>query len=132
MAFPVVEFFQEKEFTCKCCNKNKTDIMFLMNLVRARRMAQTPFKINSGYRCENHNKTIGGSPTSSHLKGCAADIACTNDEQRQKILSALICSGFKRIGIAQDFIHVDSDTDKPARIWIYQETPIQKEDYDFS
>ena len=32
--------------------------------------------INSAYRAPMVNKAVGGSPTSWHLKGCAADIRC--------------------------------------------------------
>lgn len=33
-----------------------------------------PIKVNSGYRCEALNKAVGGSKTSHHLKGMAADL----------------------------------------------------------
>lgn len=33
--------------------------------------------VNSGYRCPKLNSIIGGSKTSQHLKGEAADIRCT-------------------------------------------------------
>lgn len=32
--------------------------------------------INSGYRCPELNKAVGGVPTSQHVKGEAADVAC--------------------------------------------------------
>lgn len=32
--------------------------------------------INSGYRCPELNKAVGGVPTSQHMKGEAADVAC--------------------------------------------------------
>lgn len=32
--------------------------------------------INSGYRCPQLNKLVGGSPTSEHLKGMACDFHC--------------------------------------------------------
>ena len=32
--------------------------------------------INSGYRCPELNKAVGGVPTSQHTKGEAADVAC--------------------------------------------------------
>ena len=35
-----------------------------------------PLHINSGYRCPELNKIVGGTSTSQHLKGEAADIAC--------------------------------------------------------
>lgn len=33
-----------------------------------------PIYINSGYRCEELNRKVGGSKTSQHRTGCAADI----------------------------------------------------------
>lgn len=37
-----------------------------------------PLKINSGYRCEELNRLVGGVPTSQHVKGEAADIKADN------------------------------------------------------
>lgn len=37
-----------------------------------------PLFIKSGYRCEELNKAVGGVPTSQHVKGQAADVACTD------------------------------------------------------
>ena len=92
---------------------------FLKMLDKAREIAGIPFKINSGYRTEEHNKAINGSPSSSHLKGYAADIACTYSANRLIIVKALITAGFNRIGIAKTFIHVDNDPDKPEVLWTY-------------
>jgi uncharacterized protein YcbK (DUF882 family) len=92
---------------------------FLMLLDDARGLAEVPFKINSGYRTESHNRKVGGKATSSHTKGLAADIHCVNDRKRIEIVRALIEVGFTRIGIAKTFIHVDLDHDKNDAIWIY-------------
>lgn len=35
-----------------------------------------PLDINSGYRCPELNREVGGVPTSQHIKGEAADVAC--------------------------------------------------------
>lgn len=35
-----------------------------------------PLTVNSGYRCPELNKEVGGVETSQHVKGEAADIAC--------------------------------------------------------
>ena len=40
-----------------------------------------PIIINSGYRSWEVNKRAGGSSTSNHLVGCAADIKCQGKEQ---------------------------------------------------
>ena len=94
---------------------------FLQKLDTARHIAGVPFKINSGYRTKERNAALANSkPNSSHLKGKAADIACKGSRERWLILDALIKAGFNRIGIADTFIHVDSDEDKsPNVIWTY-------------
>ena len=42
---------------------------------------EEPIIINSAYRSWEVNKRAGGSPTSNHLVGCAADIKCFGIEQ---------------------------------------------------
>ena len=69
-----LKYFTRSEFNCKCgCNTNYIDSDFLDMMDKARRIAGVPFKINSGYRCEKHPLSISN-PTSSHIKGIAADI----------------------------------------------------------
>ena len=40
-----------------------------------------PITVNSGYRCPKVNKAVGGSETSDHVKGFAADITCSNKKE---------------------------------------------------
>lgn len=42
-----------------------------------------PIIVNSGYRCPELNKAIGGAPTSQHVKGEAADITAGNKENNK-------------------------------------------------
>ena len=44
-----------------------------------------PIKVNSGYRCEKLNQSIGGSKTSQHMQGKAADITIGNKTQNKKL-----------------------------------------------
>ena len=96
---------------------------FLLKLDKARGIAGVPFKINSGYRSAQKNKAEGGKPDSSHLTGYAADIDLPNtsgSRMRFQIVNSLIKAGFNRIGIANGFIHVDSDPTKDKNvIWLY-------------
>lgn len=92
---------------------------FLTKLDKARAIADVPFNITSGYRSKETNKRVGGVSTSSHLKGLAADISCKDSSTRQKIVNALIQAGFTRIGIADTFIHCDTDKNKQDAIWLY-------------
>ena len=93
---------------------------FLHMLDAARKIYSKPMHVNSGYRSEAHNKKVGGVSSSSHLKGLAADISCKNSNERFYMLQAFIKAGFKRIGVADSFIHIDNDKDKSQNvIWTY-------------
>lgn len=116
-----MKYFDHTEFDCptkkgtgKLMEKN-----FLDMIDNAREIAGIPFYINSGYRTPEHNRAIGGSENSSHMKFCASDIHCGNGSDRLKIVHALIKAGFRRIGIANTFIHADTDNSKPHSIWLY-------------
>lgn len=101
------------------------DAGFLYMLDNARHIADVPFEITSGFRIEADIERLEKegykvSKNSSHLKGVAADIACTDSITRYIIIDALLKAGFTRIGIAKTFIHVDSDLDKAQNcIWTY-------------
>jgi len=114
-------FFKYEEFECKCgCGLNNISDVLVEKLNTARRLAGVPFVITSGSRCTEHNAKIGGSKTSSHLKGLAVDIKANDSRIRYLILTALVNAGFNRIGIAKDFIHVDIDEDKTDDVvWVY-------------
>lgn len=99
---------------------NSMQELFILPLHKARISAGIPFKINSGYRTEEHNKSVGGVENSPHTGGWAADIHCVDSVSRHKIISSLIEVGFNRIGIAKTFIHVDNQPSKPPYvIWTY-------------
>ena len=88
------------------------DLEFVAKLDKARGIAWIPFKINSGYRTITHNKAVGGVPNSSHTKGLAADISCTNNRNRFLIVNALMEVGINRIIVYKTFIHCDVDPEK--------------------
>ena len=93
---------------------------FLDRLDEARHIAQVPFRINSGFRTEQHNAMVGGTDTSPHLTGWAADISATSSNRRWVIIHALLQAGFTRIGVADTFVHVDSDPTKSQKcMWLY-------------
>tara|TARA_R100001463_G_scaffold3547_2_gene14317 strand:+ start:1788 stop:2141 length:354 start_codon:yes stop_codon:yes gene_type:complete len=115
-----LKYFKRKEFTCKCgCNHNNINPELLEMLDEARKMAKLPFVISSGYRCENHPESKKN-PTSSHIKGLAVDIKCSDSKSRAIILDALGFVGFKRFGLHDSFIHADIDESKANPvIWLY-------------
>ena len=117
-----MDHFEISEFLCPCCLRGAKEMSrgFLSMLDTARDIAGITFNINSGFRCPRHNKEVGGSPTSSHLKGLAADIKADTSRKRYLVVKALIQTGFNRIGIGKNFIHVDLDLDKTDNLmWTY-------------
>lgn len=63
--------------------------------------------VNSGFRTDNHNEFVGGKEDSQHPLGYAADIACTNSEDRWKLVESAMKHGIKRIIVYKTFIHFD-------------------------
>ncbi len=113
--------FDSSEFVCPCgCGYDKIDQSHIDLLEDARKWAGIPFHINSGCRCFAHNAQIGGVDSSAHVNGFASDIRVSGSKERYKILTALIDSGFNRIGVAETFIHADNDPVKPSEVtWVY-------------
>ena len=82
----VSEHFKVREFRCKDGSDKiliSQELVQVLEKLRAR--LGCSIDINSGYRTVSHNKAIGGSTTSKHCKGLAADIVCKKDT---KTLSA--------------------------------------------
>jgi uncharacterized protein YcbK (DUF882 family) len=119
------DFFQS-EFECPCilCKESGhstfvIDNLLLDKLQEVRDELKQPIVINSGFRCDTHNKTVGGKTTSSHLLGRAADIGILVPSYRYELLRILLTK-FNRIGIGKEFIHVDVDHDKTQNLtWVY-------------
>ena len=60
--------------------KEANSLNFL-NPLNSSNLLEEPIVINSGYRSAAVNKAVGGSKTSNHLTGCAADIRVSGIEQ---------------------------------------------------
>jgi len=76
--------------------------------------------IESGFRCEKHNKEVKGVPGSSHTLGQAADIRCYLAADRYALLKIFLTLGIHRIGIGRSFLHIDVSETLPANVvWTY-------------
>lgn len=114
--------FRVQEFRCKCgrCDKILIDDALIHWLQKLRDHFGTSIHVNSGYRCPAHNGAVGGSETSHHMRGQAADIRVKG--VAPKVVAAYAESiGIQRIGLYEgaaegDFVHVGSDTRK--RFWL--------------
>ena len=49
-----------------------------------------PIVVNSGYRCPKLNKAVGGSKTSQHTKGQAADITAGNKAENKELFNLVL------------------------------------------
>ncbi len=54
-----------------------------------------PITVNSGYRCPELNKAVGGVPTSQHCKGEAADITAGSPEKNRELFEMIRISGLQ-------------------------------------
>lgn len=101
--------FTVKEFACS----DGTDTVFIsLALVNLLQKIRDHFGkaviINSAYRTEAHNKSIGGATYSQHKYGLAADIhinGVTPKEIAAYVETLLPSSG--GIGIYKSFVHID-------------------------
>ena len=64
-------------------------------LEEVRDVLKEPIHVNSGYRSAKVNKAIGGSSTSSHQYGQAADIICPAFGRPDQVCEAIMESGIK-------------------------------------
>lgn len=114
--------FSRKEFACKCgCGFDDISLALVERLQVIRHLFGKPLIISSGCRCESHNASQGGSRSSSHLNGMAADILCAGLHARFELLKLLL-DKFARIGLHSQFIHADVESPpfkKNNVVWLY-------------
>jgi len=63
--------------------------------------------LTSSYRCESHNKAVGGAPGSKHLTGEAFDIFVRNHQEMSIIIQAAKKAGYRGFGIGETLLHID-------------------------
>lgn len=114
--------FSLDEFACRCgCGyERKPEIqtrladLAVKVLQPLRDRLGRPIRINSGARCPNWNKRVGGKPHSYHQRGQAADIQVDGMTPRQVIA---IAQGMQNVGgynAYDTFCHLDTG---PRRTW---------------
>lgn len=93
------------------------------NLLQPLRDAiKKPLNISSGYRCSalNSHHRVGGSKTSQHVKGEAADVWCatiTPYELACKVVESGL--SFDQLGLYPGFIHLSYKKNGPQRMQIF-------------
>jgi uncharacterized protein YcbK (DUF882 family) len=106
-----MKWFKKEDFLCRCgkCKVPAEAEENLMALVEnvlepAREKLGGAIIVNSGYRCERHNRDVGGVANSQHLRGEAADVRCEDNKRLAKII--VEADRFDQLIIYPTFIHV--------------------------
>ena len=117
-----LRYFSEREiledFSCSFTGKHGMDPKFMARLDEVRHLSKFPFHITSGYRHPTHPIEAAKSTPGTHSRGIAADIAVSSSAQRYTLVDMAIQMGFKGIGVASKFVHLD-DREGPAVMWTY-------------
>ena len=108
----ISENFDSSEFKCKCCGelpKGGMNHKLIDLLQTIRENIGASITIMSGYRCEAHNKKVGGVKNSQHCLGTAADIrvAGMDADDVQHFLVKHFNNQIGGIGCYDTFTHVD-------------------------
>lgn len=111
--------FQYKEFDCQgkgCCSTTIIDEKLVEYVQRIRDHFGKPVTITSPYRCEVHNRRVGGATKSYHMQGKAADIVVQGVSSRE-VAKYAESIGILGIGLYETsadgyFTHIDTRTTK--------------------
>ena len=111
--------FKSTEFDCHgkgCCSLTYIDGKLVEYLQKIRDHFGKPVTITSAYRCQKHNKNIGGVTSSYHTKGMAADIV-VSDIAPLEVAKYAESIGILGIGLYETskdgyFVHIDTRTTK--------------------
>jgi len=115
------------EFRCPCpkCKRKKVKVssllLFKLEMLRVD-LGNEPIYINSGNRCPEYNKIIGGFPDSKHVPNPDGEAADIKMMEREPIEIGLVAEkiGGMRIGIGADYCHLDVGKPNPSKYWIYE------------
>lgn len=70
---------------------NNLSRLVSMVLDPAREVMGSPITVNSGYRCPELNRAVGGVPSSYHLQGRAADLTTGSVAGNRRLMAVLGC-----------------------------------------
>jgi len=105
----ISENFSRSEFKCSCnCGFSTVDVELIKVLEIVRKHFKKSIRINSACRCEEHNKSIGGSYGSKHKQGIAADIVVSGvSPDKVYIFLDMFMPNSYGIGKYDNFTHID-------------------------
>ena len=126
------KYFSADETKCKCgCDINNISPILLFFLDKLREEYGHRMPLTSGCRCPDWNNKVGGRPKSAHISTaeiecCAVDVEMLGSSARDIFLECVYAFRFQkkrvfpRIGIANNFIHLDISDQLPnMKTWVY-------------
>ena len=94
-----VSHFARGDMRCPCCGRGAVALALVLALEDLRSLYGRPVRITSGWRCQTHNREVGGHPQSRHLIGCAVDVApLDRDRERWEALRLAVVAVARRYG----------------------------------
>lgn len=121
-----MSYFTLDEFRCKCGNcENKINSGFVALMEEIREEFGEPLRVNSGYRCAEHDKAVGG--VGPHTTGFAGDFAPLSGwtpAKKYKLVGIALACGATGVGVADTFVHIDRIPQSEKRwprpaLWTY-------------
>lgn len=110
----LVPYLTLREFECKCKYDECTRTLVLESVLKSFSLLRSVFRlaliVNSGFRCQRHNKKEGGLPNSFHTIGSALDLRPVDlaDLDRLEELARLF---FDVVVRYETFIHCHNTSD---------------------
>ena len=89
-----------------------------------RKFLGCPVRVSSGYRCKRLNMEVGGSPTSDHRNGLAADIYFDDFANKwYEVVMLLITSAipFDQLIVYKNFLHIGVGSAMRRQVLDYRE-----------
>ena len=128
----ITKNFSTDEMMCHCgCGESEMDPEFMKMLQELRDVARFPFRINSAFRCINHNTKISSHKKKAgiHTFGKAVDISVMSISTTQTLhlIKQAQDIGFTGLGLKLNgdrkgrFLHIDNRGEdfSPPAVWTY-------------
>ena len=108
-----MKYFKMKEFECRdgcvmpVSAQENIEALVEKVLDPLREAYGKPIGVNSGYRCAQHNREVGGVPASQHMLGEAADISAGSMQANERLVRIIKEQGaFDQMIVYGTFVHV--------------------------
>lgn len=125
-------WLKQSEVDCRCsrasCTQTLLDEGTFSSYIETRREFGGPITITNWFRCQTHNKEVGGSNTSKHKLGLACDLTPNNGEIDTLAIVARKFFHYVKLYKDKNFIHCHNNPDTDWDWYTGSETEKLEED----